>query len=126
MRKYLAGVAMLPFMLGVASAGQPLTALQMDKVTAGYSATSLAGATGLAGESGVVFTATTTIAQVNPVVTSAGLITVDCNCGTSAPVTTEGTSTLFASQALSSSTTVTGTYSVTPITGALVIPTCGC
>ena len=47
MSKLLFGLAALPFLAGVASAGQPLTDTQMDVVTAGFSATSLAMATSL-------------------------------------------------------------------------------
>ena len=47
MNKLLFGLAALPFLAGVASAGQPLTDTQMDVVTAGFSATSLAMATSL-------------------------------------------------------------------------------
>lgn len=36
MKKTLMGVAILPFLAGVALAGQPLTDKQMDKVTAGH------------------------------------------------------------------------------------------
>ena len=47
MKKLLFGLAALPFMAGVASAGQLLTNAQMDAVTAGFSATSLADAASL-------------------------------------------------------------------------------
>jgi hypothetical protein len=38
MKTFLFGLAALPFMAGIASAGQPLTNAQMDAVTAGFSA----------------------------------------------------------------------------------------
>jgi hypothetical protein len=47
MKKFLVGLAALPFVAGVASAGQLLTNAQMDAVTAGFSATSLADAASL-------------------------------------------------------------------------------
>lgn len=125
MKRLLAGIAALPLMLSVASAGQPLTAQQMDRVTAGFSAISLAGATGLAGESGVVFTATNTGAAVfqasGP---THAIINVNCNCGSDAPISSEGTSTLMGSLATSSSATVTGSISVTPV--LITLPPCGC
>jgi len=36
MKKTLMGMAILPFLAGIAPAGQPLTDKQMDKVTAGH------------------------------------------------------------------------------------------
>jgi ribulose-5-phosphate 4-epimerase/fuculose-1-phosphate aldolase len=36
MKKVLMGLAVLPFLTGVAAAGQPLTNQQMDQVTAGF------------------------------------------------------------------------------------------
>jgi hypothetical protein len=36
MKKILMGMSILPFLAGVALAGQPLTDKQMDKVTAGH------------------------------------------------------------------------------------------
>ena len=36
MKRTLMGMAILPFLAGVALAGQPLTDKQMDKVTAGH------------------------------------------------------------------------------------------
>jgi hypothetical protein len=36
MKKTLMGMAILPFLAGIALAGQPLTDNQMDKVTAGH------------------------------------------------------------------------------------------
>ena len=38
MKRLIFGLAALPFMAGLASAGQPLTNAQMDAVTAGFSA----------------------------------------------------------------------------------------
>lgn len=35
MRKFILGLVLLPFAAGVASAAQPLTAVQMDRVVAG-------------------------------------------------------------------------------------------
>jgi len=38
--KWLFGLAALPFLAGVASAAQPLSEAQMDRVTAGFDVTS--------------------------------------------------------------------------------------
>jgi hypothetical protein len=56
----------LPFMAGIASAATPLSNDQMDTVTAGYTATSVADAEGLTGKGSIVETATATLAQVTP------------------------------------------------------------
>jgi len=118
-------MAALPFLLSVASAGQPLTAQQMDRVTAGFSAISLGTASGTAGESGVVFTATNNAAEVFQASGKTfGTVNLNCNCGTDTTTTTEGSSILMGSIAQSSSATVTGSISVTPIT--LTLPSCGC
>jgi hypothetical protein len=55
-----------PFMAGAALAAQPLTDSQMDGVNAGFTSLSWADAEGLVGESGIVYTATATVSQVNP------------------------------------------------------------
>jgi hypothetical protein len=125
MNRLLAGIAALPFMLSVASAGQPLTAQQMDRVTAGFSAISIAGATGLAGESGVVFTATSTGAEVQQMSPAThATILVNCNCGSDTPISSEGTSVLMGSLSTASSATVTGSITVTPV--SITLPPCGC
>lgn len=100
MKKVLMGLAVLPFLAGVAGAGQPLTSAQMDRVTAGFSAISIADAEGLVGESGIVLATTATLSQVMP------FATAKCaSCETS--------STLFKSIAAAQSSTVTST--ITPI-----------
>jgi hypothetical protein len=64
MKRLLIGLAVLPFAAGVAGAAQPLTNQQMDRVTAGFSAQSIADATGLVGESGVILTNTQSVSEV--------------------------------------------------------------
>ena len=64
MRKLLMGLAALPFCVGVASAAQPLTNQQMDQVTAGFSAVSIADAQGLVGRGGIILTTTGSLSQV--------------------------------------------------------------
>ncbi len=59
--KWLLGLAALPFLAGVASAAQPLSDMQMDKVTAGFDSASLADAEAL-GQ--VVASTTATLSQV--------------------------------------------------------------
>jgi hypothetical protein len=100
--KVLLGLAALPFATSVAVAGQPLTAQQLDKVTAGFSALSIADAQGLVGESGVVLATTASASQVVPI----ARITVD-----------EFTSTLFKSVAAAQSSTVTSTITPAAIPG---------
>jgi len=56
--KWLFGLAALPFLAGVASAAQPLSEAQMDRVTAGFDVTSLADAQALGP---LAFTATATV-----------------------------------------------------------------
>ena len=107
MKKVLMGLAALPFMAGVAMAGQPLTSQQMDQVTAGFSSISVADAEGLVGESGSVLTTTATLAQVLPLATA--------HLG-------ETSSTIYKSLAAASSSTVTSTYSPVSIPGL----SCGC
>ena len=102
MKKVLMGLAALPFLAGVAVAGQPLTDRQMDRVTAGFTATSIADAEGVVGESGVLLTTTATLAEVAPFATAtAG----------------ELTSTLFKSVAAAQSASATFTITPLPIPG---------
>ncbi len=101
MKKLLMALAALPFMASVAAAGGlPLSDQQMDRVTAGFAAISVADAEGLVGESGIVLTTTASLAQVLPIA-SASL--------------GETSSTLFKSLAAAQSSTVTSTYSPAPI-----------
>lgn len=67
MKKALMGLAVLPFLAGVAVAAEPLSNQQMDGVTAGFTAISWADAEGLVGESGIITTTTATLAQVLPI-----------------------------------------------------------
>ena len=67
MKKLLMGLAALPFCVGIAVAGQPLTNQQMDGVTAGWSAISIADAIGVVGSGGVVLTTTNSLSQVMPI-----------------------------------------------------------
>jgi hypothetical protein len=67
MKSLVIAVMALPFMAGAAGAAQPLSDSQMDGVTAGFTALSIADAEGAVGESGIVLTNTASISQVNPV-----------------------------------------------------------
>jgi len=102
MKKVLMGLAALPFLAGVAVAGQPLTDQQLDRVTAGFTATSIGDAQGVVGESGVLLTTTATLAEVAPFATA--------RVG-------EASSTLFKSLAASASSSVTSTITPLPIPG---------
>jgi hypothetical protein len=100
MKKVLMGLAALPFLTGVAMAAQPLTNQQMDGVTAGFTATSIADAEGLVGESGIVLTTTATLSEVlQDAVRSSG----------------ETASVLYKSISAAQSSTVTSTYTPAPI-----------
>ena len=114
MNKVLMGMAALPLLSGAAFAGQPLTAQQMDRVTAGFSALTIADAEGLAGESGIVYTSTAGLSQVIPYATAKTV-----NQG----VTSEVGSTLYQSLAVSQSSTVTSTYTPSSIPGLSAPPT---
>jgi hypothetical protein len=102
MNKALMGLAALPFLGGVATAGQPLTNQQMDVVTAGFTATSIADAEGLVGESGIVLTTTASLSEVAPFSTA--------KLG-------EASSILFKSISAAQSSTVTSTYAPAAIPG---------
>ena len=102
MKKLLMALAMLPLMAGVAAAGQPLSDQQMDRVTAGFSALSIADAEGLVGESGIVLTTTASLSQVRPTATA---------------TLGETSSTLFKSLSAAQSSTVTSTFSPNTIPG---------
>lgn len=69
MKKVLMGLATLPFLAGVAAAGQALTDQQMDRVTAGFTAISIADAEGLVGGNSSVLTTTGSLSQVLPFLT---------------------------------------------------------
>ena len=102
MKKVLMGLAALPFLAGVAVAGQPLTDGQMDRVTAGFTATSIGDAEGVVGESGLLLTTTATLAQVSPLATA---------------TLGETSSTLYKSLAAAQSSSVTSTIVLTPVPG---------
>lgn len=104
MKKVLMGLAALPLLAGVAFAGQPLTTQQMDQVTAGFTALSIADAEGLVGESGVVLTTTASLSQVLPYATA--------TCGQC-----EAKSTIFKSLSAAASSTVTSTITPGAIPG---------
>jgi fructose-specific phosphotransferase system IIC component len=101
MKNVLMALAALPLMAGVATAGQ-LSDRQMDQVTAGFTALSIADAQGLVGESGIVLVTTATVSQVLPIATA----TVG-----------ETRSSLFKSLSAAQSSTVTSTYNPVPIPG---------
>jgi hypothetical protein len=102
MKKVLMGLAALPFLAGVAAAGQQLTDQQLDRVTAGFTATSIADAEGRVGESGVLLTTAATLSQVSPLATA---------------TLGETSSTLFKSLAAAQSSSVTSTITVAPVPG---------
>jgi hypothetical protein len=102
MKKVLMGLAALPFLAGVAAAGQPLTDQQLDRVTAGFTATSIADAEGVVGESGVLLVTTATLSQVSPLATA--------RLG-------ETSSTLYKSLAAAASSSVTSTITPAPVPG---------
>jgi hypothetical protein len=108
MKKVLMGLAALPFLAGVAAAGQPLSNQQMDRVTAGFTALSVADAEGLVGALGTVLTTTASLSQVLPFAT-----------GTRGEIS----STLFKSLAAAQSSTVTSTSAPAPIPGLSAVPT---
>jgi hypothetical protein len=102
MKNVLMALAALPFMAGVALAGQPLNDRQMDQVTAGFTAISIADAEGLVGESGAVLVTTASLSQVLPFARA---------------TLGETSSTLFKSVAAAQSSTVTSTFNPIPIPG---------
>jgi hypothetical protein len=102
MKKVLMGLAALPFLASAAVAMQPLTNQQLDRVTAGFNAVSVADAEGLAGESGVVLTTTATLSEVTPIAKVTPTIVVN---GVSVPG--EASSVLWKSLAASSASTYT-------------------
>jgi len=66
MKTLIATMMALPLMTGVAGAAQPLSDSQMDGLTAGFSAQSIADAEGLVGPGFVITTTTATLAQITP------------------------------------------------------------
>jgi len=64
MNKLLLAIAALPLMAGAANAAQPLNDKQMDRVTAGFTALSIADAEGLVGSLGTVLTTTASLSMV--------------------------------------------------------------
>jgi hypothetical protein len=95
MKKLLIALAALPFMAGAAAAGpQQLNDRQMDKVTAGFTALSIADAEGLVGALGNVLTTTASLSMVVPYASA--------NRG-------EISSTIFKSLSAAQSSTVTST-----------------
>ena len=77
MRKLLMGLAAVPFWVGMAVAGQPLTDQQLDRVTAGFSAISVADAEGFLSRGNIVLTTTASLSQVTPFATATvGEVTV--------------------------------------------------
>jgi hypothetical protein len=112
MKQVLMGLAALPFIAGVATAGQTLTDQQLDRVTAGFTASSIADAQGVVGESGLLFTSGSTLAEVAPFATRSVIV------GTPAgPVAGEISSTLFKSVAAAQSASLTSTVTPAPIPG---------
>lgn len=106
MNKLLIALAALPLTAGVAAAGQPLPLndRQMDGVTAGFTALSIADAEGLVGARGTLLTTTASLSQVFPYATATPTVTVG-----GVPAVSEATSTLFKSISAAQSSSVTGT-----------------
>lgn len=102
MKKLLMALAALPFMAGAAAAGQPLSDQQMDKVTAGFTALSIADAEGLVGALGNVLTTTASLSLVIPYATA---------------TRGEISSTIYKSLAAAQSSTVTSTSPPVAIPG---------
>lgn len=102
MKSLVMALMALPFMAGAAAAAQPLNDAQMDGVTAGFTAISVADAEGLVGESGVVLTTTGSLSQVNPAAIAAS---------------GETFSILYKSLSAAQSSTVTSRTTVAPIPG---------
>jgi len=104
MKKLFLGLAALPLLAGVAAAGEPLTNKQMDRVTAGFTALSIADAEGLVGESGIILTTTASLSQVLPFATA--------KCASC-----EVSSTIFKSLSAAASSSVTSSITPAPIPG---------
>ena len=114
MKKLLMAFAAVPFMAGLAAAGpsnghvtgvnlgHQLSEAQMDRVTAGFTALSIADAEGLVGESGIVLTTTASLSQVLPIARA---------------TMGETSSNLYKSVAAAQSSTVTSTYNPASIPG---------
>ena len=102
MKRLVVALMALPFMAGAAGAAQPLSDMQMDNVTAGFSSVAIADAEGLVGESGIVLTSTATLSQV----LAAGAAAMG-----------ESGSILWKSISASQSSTVTSTYTPSAIPG---------
>ena len=100
MKKMVLGLATLPFLAGVAIAGERLTNHQMDQVTAGFTAISIADAEGLVGGNSAVLTTTASLAQVVP------FLSVSVG---------ETSFTVFKSLSASQSSTITSALPVTPL-----------
>ena len=102
MKSLAIALAVLPFMAGAAGAAQPLNDAQMDGVTAGYTAISIADAEGLVGALGIVLTTTASLSSVSPAAIG---------------VRGETASILFKSLSAAQSSTVTSTFTPSPIPG---------
>ena len=107
MKNVLMALAALPFMAGIAVAA-PLSDRQMDQVTAGFTALSIADAEGLVGSLGTVLTTTASLSQVLPFATA---------------TRGEISSTIFKSLAAAQSSTVTAVTPPAPIPGLSPVPT---
>ena len=103
MKMLVMALAALPFLAGAAAAeGLPLNDEQMDTVTAGFTALSIADAEGLAGALGTVLTTTASLSMVVPYATA---------------TRGEVSSTIYKSVSGSQSSTVTSTASPVGIPG---------
>lgn len=110
MKKALMGLAVLPFLAGVAAAGEPLSDQQLDRVNGGFIAIAHAQAEGLVGESGIVVTSTGTLGLVTHIASA---------------TLGETTSRLWKSISGAQSSTLTSTYDPQQIPGLLPVVVAG-
>lgn len=101
MKKLLLGLAALPLCIGMAVAAQPLTSHQMDGITAGFSAISIADAEGLVNKGQAIVTTTGSVSQITPYAT--GTVSV---AGLSAEVSATVFKSLSAAQSSSVSSNI--------------------
>ena len=109
MKRLLMGLAVLPFFAGVAVAGQPLTNLQMDGITAGFASVDVADAEALVGAGKAAFTATATLDQVEVYAISPPCSGTSCSFGSQ-----EASVLLYKSVGGSQSTSLTSSVGTIP------------
>jgi len=113
MKKFVIGLAALPFMASIATAGDLLSNQQMDQVTAGFSSLSFADAQALGK---IVATGSATLSQVSVVTTANGL-----------PVTaTYGETTLTLIKSLAAAQSASTATNTLPTASIGLSSPCGC